>query len=144
MVFPLFEDLPPQARLAALAKFAPQQSLEVMERLEDLVVNPGAWNSAWTRATAIHALGSRGRKEALAIIETNLEAPEPLLRETALWALDRLGWTTAERLEPFLGDAAPNVARLADALLLANATNSTDPVDPATRTQKGDSHADDD
>jgi AAA family ATP:ADP antiporter len=44
---------------------------------------------AWLRACALYVVGMRGERDLMPVVERNLDAHEPYVRETAAWALSR-------------------------------------------------------
>lgn len=90
-VLPLCEDLPPASRLARLSAAFPQTKLSREERLSAIITGPeAAMFSAWARACALYTAGRLSMVTCGEAVETASAAPEPLVRETAQWALARL------------------------------------------------------
>jgi len=95
-LLPLIDDLPVEERLAALG--LPRQRLGRDARLIELISGRGAKLNAWTLACALHAsprllaAGADPEPPRL-LLETILREGTrgALVRETAAWALDRLG-----------------------------------------------------
>lgn len=85
-VLALLDDLPAPARLQALG--VPQPQLDRSARLQALIAARGDPGGAWLATCAIAALPPT--PDALQLLETLGDDPEPLVRETTAWALTRL------------------------------------------------------
>ena len=89
-LLPLLDDRTPEARLGALAQSFPQAALSREARLEEILARGAHRLRPWTRASAMRAIGRLG----LAGLEAPLRSAanaDPILSETARWALARLG-----------------------------------------------------
>jgi ATP:ADP antiporter, AAA family len=88
------------------------------ERLEALVRNEEGFASPWTRSCALYGIGKLAERRSAAVVAAALGAREPLVRETAAWALSRLKpRDLRERLEPLAADATDQVASVARTLI---------------------------
>lgn len=104
ILFPLLDDITSVQRLKQLHAFFPQQSLGRNQRLKAILSRPDEWINPWTKACALYTIGSIGGEwkqggagefsysSALlhSAVISALSAPNPLVRETAVWTLSRL------------------------------------------------------
>jgi ATP/ADP translocase/HEAT repeat protein len=115
---PLMEDLSSAQRLGALDSAFPQERLSLEERVGHLAAAPAERASPWLRACALYAAG---RLSLDAVRETAVSAlsdRDPLLRETAVWTLSRIGreagaeevTALTEEVAALAGDASPAVS----------------------------------
>jgi hypothetical protein len=88
VVFPVLEDLAAEESLGRLAAAFPQIRLGSQARLQAIVADPEAY-APWVRACAVAALARDLDGEARAVLASALQAADPLVRETAAWALRR-------------------------------------------------------
>jgi CRP-like cAMP-binding protein len=89
-VLPLLDDLPAEGRLQRLSAEFPRERLGSVARVQEILAGRGAGRGAWACACALHAAGCLGMADAAPDIAAALRAPEPVVRETARWALARL------------------------------------------------------
>lgn len=87
IVVPLIEDLPDEERLTRLRGRFTHPPRDVEDRLRE-VMEDGA--SAWLRACALHTAGAAGLEALARPARERLSDPDPLVRETAAWALAQL------------------------------------------------------
>jgi ATP:ADP antiporter, AAA family len=99
-LLPLLDDRSAEARLEALAESFAQAALSREARIEEILTRGADRLRPWTRATAMHAVGLL-RLSQLGAPLAAATAPDPILRETAAWALARLGASP-----PFQGEAS--------------------------------------
>ncbi len=93
MLFPLLEDLTPTQRLNRLHAFFPQQSLDRNQQLERILTRFDKWIHPWTKTCALYALAynpSLSDSSILSAVISTLSDSNPVVRETAIWALSRL------------------------------------------------------
>ena len=90
IIMPLLEDLPPLERLQRLRDRFPQCRLSRTQRLQDMVSQLETVVHPWTRACALYSMAQLSASECVDAVVSSLSAPEPLVRETALWTLARL------------------------------------------------------
>jgi hypothetical protein len=88
-LLPLLENLKPAERLARLKERVPAAARPLPELLRGLVARPEHLLRPWTRACAIRAVAERGLVDLAPAIEA-VGSPDPVVRETAAWALARL------------------------------------------------------
>ncbi|MCB1692847.1 MAG: HEAT repeat domain-containing protein [Pseudomonadales bacterium] len=90
VVIPILDDLTVSERLSHLAMRYPQPKLEPDARFDKQVSQHFNDSSFWTKACLLHLIGQRRTTEHLPVVEQALEDPEPIVRETANWALAQL------------------------------------------------------
>lgn len=93
IVLPLCEEPSSAGSRRRLEPELPPPRLGGPRRLEDVLAQPAARVTPWTRATALHALGRLGARAARlgsSLEELRGGAGEPIVRETAEWARSRL------------------------------------------------------
>lgn len=111
LLLPLFEGLPPVQILEQLRSSFPQTSQTRNERLQAIVVGPDAWLTPWLKASALNAIARLPAPELAEAVLPLLASSEPLIRETAIWTLNRLDSAQYELdLVKLLGDPDSQVA----------------------------------
>lgn len=88
LIFPLIEQTDTRAQLEALAVFFPQERLDQAERVRVLVAD--ATNHYWTQTCALYTAAKSGDIQYVEPVMTALKTTDPLIKETALWALHQL------------------------------------------------------
>ena len=88
ILLPLLEDLSLGERLQRLRHRFPQTRLSCAERLQDIVMRPDM--PAWPRACALRSLAELSGATSADTVMSALSDSDPLIRETAAWALARL------------------------------------------------------
>lgn len=89
-VLTLLSDAPPAQQLQRLAAFAPPGPSSPHAWLQALIIAPAGRLQVWTQACAIAAAATEPRTAFTSAITPHLAATEPLLAETAAWALAQL------------------------------------------------------
>lgn len=119
LLFPLLEDnLTPTQRLGRLSGAFPQPRLELPDRLLEIIKQPEEGLGPWSKACALTVIGGLALTEAEPLVLAALTAPEPLLRETALWTLFALNPAQFDsRAGQLMADPQPLVADTARRLL---------------------------
>jgi HEAT repeat protein/ATP/ADP translocase len=80
-----------QQRLEQLRRMADIQPANQIDRLRELALDPeNYWRQAWLRACAAYAIGSLGYDTLAGALKQLLEDSDPVVRETAVWALNKL------------------------------------------------------
>ena len=75
-------------RIQQLGKRFAVPTLSRDEQLRNLIANPdGSWGQPWLRACAIYAVGKLGLGSALPLVAAVAGDPDPVVQETAQWAL---------------------------------------------------------
>jgi ATP:ADP antiporter, AAA family len=87
-VMPLLENLPPQQQLQRLSALVPQARLDPAGRLRTLLLDPEMRDNPWLLACACHAVGALGLADLAGCLPR--ADGDPLVRETAGWAIARL------------------------------------------------------
>ncbi|NJN80933.1 MAG: cyclic nucleotide-binding domain-containing protein [Caldilineaceae bacterium] len=119
LLFPLFQELTPAARLARFAHDFPQHSEPLQSRLQELISASSARVDVWTKACAIYATGNASIEDAddelLNAVAAALSSPEATLRDAAFWALYAAAPTRlrTEVTKPQQADAQQNHLLLA-------------------------------
>lgn len=113
-VMPLFAPMSDRERLQQLGKQHPQEPAPLESHLAAIVEQKALWSSAWPRACALYAIAGMPDPILEQVIKTGLVDPDPLVRETAVWALSRRPSAAySERLEVLRNETNAGVARLA-------------------------------
>jgi len=103
-LFPIVDDLPIPERIKRLQVFFPRDSFSEYEVLNQIVNRDYNKLNKWTKACAIYQLGHHKNSEVSDVLIANIFNPDPLLRETAAWAIhqiDRNAYDThMQRLDP--------------------------------------------
>ncbi len=86
-VLPLLDDLTPGQRLQRLSTAFPQVRLERERRLQALIFRTEASQEPWIRACALFTVGQLSLQACRVEATIAIDDPEPLVRETARWAL---------------------------------------------------------
>jgi len=92
ILFPVFEDLPIQERLNRFMFRFPQERLEPIERMCDILNKEYTHANRYTKACTLKLLSEQQNNEHLQIekvLAANLVHPDPLLSEVAAWSLFR-------------------------------------------------------
>ena len=109
MALPLLDDIPVSQQLVHLREQFPQESLNKQARLREILTNTSLL--AWTRSCAAYAAGQAQEIELLDTLESLIEDPEALVRETAIWAVSVMEPQRLARFEISLtDDPSPAVA----------------------------------
>ena len=122
IVIPVLEDLPVIDRLRALTPRYPQASLSPVHRFDNVIEHHFDSAFYWTRASLAHQIGIDRNQAHLGAIESALDDPEPIVRETALWTLAQLapgGWR--KRLTAHADDRSDNVRDIVRQLITSKA-----------------------
>lgn len=113
-VFPLIEDLNPSQRLSRLIRFRKEESSSRHECLKQILGRSREWISSWTKACALFTIGKISTMEFYDTVIRSLTDPDPIVKETAIWALGCLNTNDlSERLEPLTQDKSQRVAKYA-------------------------------
>lgn len=87
-------------------------------KLNELIQRSSDLTSSWARVASIYRIGRIPHADHLDALERALESGEPLVRETALWAVTKVDPPrAARRLTIHAEDPSPRVRRVARALL---------------------------
>jgi len=90
LFFPIFEDLSITERLNRLSLRFPQEKMNLIDRLEEIINMNYSKISKWTKACAIDTLSETDTKDSGKIellLSANIVNPDPLLAELAVWIL---------------------------------------------------------
>jgi HEAT repeat protein len=112
LLFPLLDDITPEERLARFKAIFPQPQLSHVERLQDIVLHAHARATAWTRTCALFAMGKARLAACCESMVAAVADPDPVVRETAAWALcetDRTAYQ--QQVDILLVDPSPLVRR---------------------------------
>lgn len=117
LLIPMFEDLAPAQRLQRLNGAFPQPRLTSQERLQQVIGRSNAWLTPWPQVCALYLMARLSAGELAETVVSALQAPDPLVRETAAWALGRLDPVLLSRYSAALSqDPVPQVARFGQPL----------------------------
>ena len=121
-VFPLIDGLPAEERLRLLAKVAPPPGAGPEAAvLKEISERAGLWGDLWLEACVLYAVGSAKVDRAREILEKAVTSREPIVRETAVWALWKLDPEgLARRAEEAPDDPESSWAAIARGLLTQN------------------------
>jgi ATP/ADP translocase len=86
-LFPLFEDLSDEEKIERLQEFFPRERFGSVEVLRHLISRDYSYTNRWTRSCAMYALGFEEDLNDFEELVANLFHPDPLLHETAAWAI---------------------------------------------------------
>jgi AAA family ATP:ADP antiporter len=112
LIIPLLRDLPPSQRLQELSAYFPQRELGGRQRLREIITGPDEVSNAWIQACALFAVGRLSASELSQTVVATLCAPDPLVRETAVWTLSCLNAALLSRYAGQLQrDLSPQVIR---------------------------------
>lgn len=112
--FPMLDDIQVHQRHARLVSHFPQKRLTRHERLKEILGRSQQWTSPWTKTCALFTIGQIGTKEFYDSIIACFPDPDPVVRETAVWALGKLNPDdVVYRLQQLIDDADPRVSRRA-------------------------------
>jgi hypothetical protein len=89
ILLPLLDDFSNQQRLRKLRSAFPQEKLRPAERLRAIIAAPVTQITSWTRACAIHAAGMGSAASLSETLQRATRNEHPMIRETALWALEQ-------------------------------------------------------
>ncbi len=118
IVFPLLDDLTVAERLQALSVRFPQKSMKAEPRLKDILERYYHKGLYWTRSILMHKVGQLRLEEFEPLIRSALTDKEPLVRETALWALSQIDpEDLRQTLKNHERDDNPQIRELANRLL---------------------------
>ncbi|MBN1993051.1 MAG: HEAT repeat domain-containing protein [Anaerolineae bacterium] len=116
ILLPLFDEtISPQRRLEQLTAVFPQQKLGQSQRLVELS-QPDNRLGDWITACALDAIAHLSLTEAAPVVSKALAAANPMVRETALWALIKLAPAGYWPPLTACNDPSPQVARVAQHL----------------------------
>ncbi len=114
-LFPLLEEQPREAKLRAARALFPLPQGEPAARLAELLQD----ESAWVRACALHLCGVQSEQAQRAEVAANLEHPWSVVREAAVFAVQRLHRPAEleHLLSGLAGDESPAVRARVEAAL---------------------------
>jgi HEAT repeat protein len=116
ITLPLLDNLPARQQLAQLKGYFPQEHLSRQARLREIMTNTSLL--AWTRACAVYSVGKTQDEELLDTVESLIDDPDALVRETAAWVLSVMDPHRLARFaEGLKGDLSPAVRGLITACL---------------------------
>jgi hypothetical protein len=112
VVLPILDDLTVSERLAHLSEKYPQRKLTPDDRFNSLVGEHFDQLTFWTQASLVWVIGKEKAQAHLGVVQKSLRSPEPIIRETASWALAQLQPNDLRRIlvgqaddpDPFVSD----------------------------------------
>jgi hypothetical protein len=118
LTFPLVDDFSAEERCKLLCGKFPQVRLSREHRIRDLALQPSSALSAWTTACVFFGVGRVGGASWSVETAAGLANPDPVVRETAAWALFQLDPVAfRERSGALLSDSSPLVVKTCQACL---------------------------
>lgn len=118
IVIPMLDELSAAERLSKLSERFPQQSLSANGRFDDIINNHFEEAFYWTRATLLYFIGTNKIEKHIGAVQSSLTHSEPVVRETALWALAQLSPADTKRtLTAHADDSSDDVRRVVAELL---------------------------
>ncbi len=87
LLLPLFDDISLQERLSLFRLRFPQEKLNRLERLFDIINKDYNVIGKWTKACALELLVNYDKAQVMEILCANLVNPSQVMRETAAWVL---------------------------------------------------------
>jgi HEAT repeat protein len=112
LVIPLLEDISTARRQSRLVAYFEQRRMSPHERLKEILSRSQQWTSVWTKSCALFTVGKVGTMEFYDSVISSLAEAEPVVRETAVWALGCLNPNDlVERLQPLTSDKVARVAQ---------------------------------
>jgi HEAT repeat protein len=112
LLIPLLND--EASALQRLKAHFPQQSLSSTQRYHELISTPTTRLDAWTRAGLLYTIGELANitVELTQAVLDALSAPEPLIRETAVWTIAKLSPVDGQRyIDHLRHDPIPAVSK---------------------------------
>ncbi len=112
LVIPLLENISTAQRHSRLVAHFEQRRMSPHERLKEILSRSQQWTSVWTKSCAFFTVGKVATMEFYDAVISGLAEAEPVVRETAVWALGCLNPNDlVERLQPLTSDKVGRVAR---------------------------------
>lgn len=90
LLHPFLEDLPAAQRLERLRRDHPLPALTREAALTAIALKERSWLGPWVRSLALYLMGQEPRAEWEPVLATACADPAGMVRETALWALERV------------------------------------------------------
>src|SRR5215831_5315165 len=112
-LFPLLDEATLAQRVQRLQAHFPQSSLELHQRLQDILTRSAGQITPWIKVCTLYTVAECNAAACLEAVSAALADPTPYVRETALWALAELEPAAYRKaLGMFEHDACPAVARV--------------------------------
>lgn len=112
-LFPFLDELTPAQRLERLANIFPQPDRDLEQVVGEILTAMDGQLAVWTQVAALFTIREASQAELAAHVEASLTAPEPVLRETAIWTLARLHIDHQKFRQAIFNDPDPGIARAA-------------------------------
>ncbi len=90
ILLPLFDDITVQERLALFRYRFPQEKLNILERIVDIINKDYNVIRTWTKTCAVELLTHFDSEAAAGILSANIVNPSRMISETAAWVLHAL------------------------------------------------------
>lgn len=114
IVLPILDDLTVAERLEQMSVRFPQEHMAPDVRYHDIVDNHFDRAFFWTRSCMLYQIGLSESQRHMDQVEKGLLDKEIVIRETAVWCLERLQIPDLRRkIGPYLGDSSEQVSALA-------------------------------
>ncbi len=91
VVIPILDDLTVSERLVQLRVRYPQASMTPDQRFHKLVEEHFEERSFWARSSLLYLIGQGAEAQHVETVRRAMDDPEPIVRETAIWALAQIG-----------------------------------------------------
>ncbi len=89
LILAIVDGRPAHELLRTLSREYPQARKSPAARLREVINDAYGWSGNWVKATAIDAAARLPAPALQKVVRTNLNAADPLVRETAAWTLER-------------------------------------------------------
>ncbi len=110
-VYPLWTEGPAQQKIQQLQPFFPAPHMTLEQCLREVLTGSEANYSIWCKACALYTIATHSLTAMSDCVRQALTAPQPVLRETAVWTLAKLDITIdADFIESLSHDPHPQVA----------------------------------
>ncbi|MGK5095235.1 cyclic nucleotide-binding domain-containing protein [Deltaproteobacteria bacterium TL4] len=127
LIFPVLEDLLIHIRMDRLKPYFPQSLLGGIDRAREILIRTDKWITTWTKCCTLYWVGKQKLMDlAEAVIKNVSMNCEPLVQETAIWALTQLQVKNLEEfLQPLTLAKSETLAKQAQAALSAKTLDLT-------------------
>ena len=117
IVLPILDDLSVAERLEQMSVRFPQERMTPDVRFHDIVDSHFERAFFWTRSCMLYQIGMSESQGHMDQVEKGLQDRESVIRETAVWCLERLDVPELrKRVTPFMADRSDQVSILAKSI----------------------------
>lgn len=115
---PLFDELAPAQCQSKLMVFFPQEHMSKHARIKEIIFRARKKTASWTIACALFAAGKIGTMEFYDVVVQSLGDSDPLIRETAVWAIGRISPVDlVNQIQVYSDDPSTQVAAVARSVI---------------------------